>query len=218
MLPNEKIGKLSRIILISVLAIVMLASLSKSARGCNCTCNSGTPVQMYDMSYIVFSGKVTKIEDIQMETVTMLLKRAGTLKPEKTVTLEKSAVTVQKVTFDIEENLKEVLSNLKRGRSKTVEILSIPMGNCGTPTFKEGMKVFIFGSLREPLLSKEEAELPEEQRTEKIRLKAQADKFNENLPLYEISPCANASSLKEADIEAFRSLSQGKGLPPNYKQ
>jgi hypothetical protein len=199
---------------IIVFTFFILLCLSHTALACTCSANSIE--QTFDSSYAAFTGKVIKIEPIKIQQVTNWIIDAKTQKITR-ITDEShlSENELQKVTFEVIENFKEVRKDFTSGDSKTIEILTeIPKrGNCGL-LFKENANYLIFAGQRELLLSKEDAKLPQEKWTQQMILQSKADKLNEHLPFYVTSVCSRTNLLEFAKegVEKVRILSR-IGLP-----
>jgi hypothetical protein len=198
---------------ITIFIFVVLVFLSPRILACSC---GGQSVEgAFDSSYAAFTGKVIKIEVIKIQNPTNSVIDAKTQKIRILDKVQLSETELQKVTFEVIENFKEVRNDFTRGHSKTIDVLTevIKDGNCGI-RFREGESFLVFGGKREPYLSKEDSKLAQEQRTEEMILQSQADKLNENLPIYVTSICSRTNLLKFAkeDVGKVRFLSR-IGLP-----
>jgi hypothetical protein len=199
---------------ITVFTFCVLLCLSRTALACTCTANDIE--HNFGSSYAAFTGKVIKIEPIKIQQVTNWIIDAKTQKIIRgTDESHLSETELQKVTFEVVENFKEVRKDFTRGDSKTIEILNkVENGSCGVMQFRENESYLIFGWQREPLLSKDDAKLHQEKWTKRMILQSKADKLNENLPFYVTSVCSRTNLLEFAkeDVDKVRNLSR-IGLP-----
>ena len=174
--------------LLAICAFAFLLLASQTALACSCSYSNVKGV--FSSSDAVFIGKVSKITTAKEASVGLLLKESGTLELLKTPRLEKSIYKVQNVSL-------EVIETFKGATEKNVVLYTslISNGSCGVP-FKVGESFLVFAGKTQPMLSKDEAVQPKENWTLEMRLKAEADKFNEKLPPYETSICSRTERLR----------------------
>lgn len=131
-----------------------------------------------------------------MASVGLLLKESGTLELLETPRWEKSFEEMQSVTLEVTESF-------KGATEKTFTLISWVYnggGSCGVP-FKVGESYLVFANKTQSLLSKEDADKPKESWTLEMRLNAEADEFNRNLPSYQTNICMRTDRLRFMDEE-----------------
>ena len=180
-------------------ALIILCGYSTNALGC--FCGMITTEQAFQESKVVFVGRVTKIERAKEASVGLLMKESGTLELVKQPRWEKSKDGAQVVTL-------EVIEAFKGTTDRTVSIMTSIYnggGTCGV-NFKKGESYLVFALERQPQLSPEQANLPRDQWTTEIKLKASADEFNTRLPALETSTCIPTQHMRWAtdDIKVIR--------------
>jgi hypothetical protein len=185
--------------LISICLFSFLVFLSSTAYACSCSFGSlrGT----FSSSDAVFIGKVSKIEIVKKARVGLLMKESGTLELLKIPRWEKSFEKMQIVTL-------EVIEPFKGATEKTFTLITRVYnggGSCGVP-FKIGESFLVFADKTQPLLSKEETDQPKESWTLEMRLNAEADEFNKQLPPYQTNICMRTDRLRfmNEEIEEIR--------------
>ena len=131
------------------------------------------------------------------------MKESGTLELLETPRWEKSIDKMRSVTLEIIEPFKGVTE-------KTIVLTTAVYnggGSCGVP-FKIGESYLVFAGKTQPMLSKEEIKQPKESWTLEMRLKAEADEFNKQLPPYETNICGKTNRLRfmKDEIEEIRNF------------
>ncbi len=168
-----------------------------------CSCSFGSLRNTFFSSAAVFVGKVIKIETVEEASVGLILKESGARKPLKNPRLEKSMRKVQSVTLEVVESFK--------GKMDDSFVLTTAIynggGSCGVP-FKVGESYLVFAYKTQPMLSKEETEKPKESWTQEMRLQAEADEFNEQLPPYGTNICVRTDNLRfmKEEVEEIRNF------------
>jgi hypothetical protein len=187
--------------LATVFILCLLSFLSQTAYACSCS--FGSLRDTFFSSDAVFAGKVIKIETVEEASVGLILKESGKLKPLKNPRFEKSVRKLQSVTFEVIESFK--------GTKDNSFVLTTAVynggGSCGVP-FKVGENYLVFAYKSRPMLSKEEAEQPKESWTLEMRLKAEADELNKQLPPYGTNICVRTDNLRfmKKEIEEIRNF------------
>ncbi len=174
---------------VTICTFCFLLFLSQTAFACFCDFPSLKGA--FSSSDAVFVGKVIKIETVKYTSVSLLMKESGTLELLKTPRWEKSVEKLRSVTLEVSEPFKGVTE-------KTFTLVTAVYnggGSCGVP-FKKGESYLVFAYKTRSMLSKEEYEQSKENWTLEMRLKAEADEFNKQLPLFGTSICSNTGNLR----------------------
>ena len=156
-----------------------------------CMCSMSSVESAFAGADVVFIGKVIKITPVKEASVGLLMKESGTLELLKNPRWEKSVYKARSVTLEVSDAFKGVTS-------QTIEVLtSVYDGGatCGV-NFRLGESYLVYAYKRRPLLSDDEAKLPKESWDQEIRLKAEADKFNEKLPSLSTNICTRTEHLR----------------------
>lgn len=187
-------------LLLTTCALSFLLSLPQTARACFCSFIGGVE-SAFASSEAVFVGKVVKIKTVKEASVGLLVKESGTLETLKTPRWQKSIKNIRSVTLEIIE--------LFKGDTVKTFVLTTEVynggGSCGVP-FKVGESYLVFAHKSQPAFSMEEAAQAKENWTPELRLKAEADKFNEQLPPYQTNICTRTDRLRfmKEKIETIR--------------
>jgi hypothetical protein len=193
-------------LLAAICTFAFLLFLPQTAHACFCS-DLGVK-STFASSEAVFIGKVSEITAARKASVYYLMGSVSDiLKSRGNGKWEKSLDKVQTVTLEVIEPLK--------GVTEKTFVLFTPTynggGNCGVP-FKAGESFVVFARKTQPMLSKEETEQPKESSTLEMRLNAEADGFNKQLPPYETNICARTNRLdfmKEELVEIRRFVKNG---------
>ena len=174
-----------------------------------CLCGISSVEGAFAGSEVVFVGKVVKITPVKEASVGLLMKESGTLEFLKTPRWEKSVYKARSVTLEVVEAFKGVTT-------QTIDVLtSVYDGGatCGV-NFRLGQSYLVYAHKRQSSLSNDEAKLPKESWTQDIRLKAEADKFNEKLPPLSTGICSRTEHLRwvRDEIDKVRQMAKN-GLP-----
>jgi hypothetical protein len=161
-------------------------------------------------SKIVFIGKVTKIKHAKEASVGLLMKESGTLELLKEPRWEKSTYGARIVSFEISEAFKGTTN-------QTLDLVTSVYDHgatCGV-NFKTGETYLVYASDRRRELSPDQANVPKDQWTKEIQLKAAADQFNEALPALTTSICDRTRHIRWAknDVDAIRRILSDDTLP-----
>jgi hypothetical protein len=195
--------------LVAICALTFVLGLTQTAFAC--MCGNSSVEGAFAGSDVVFVGKVVKITPVKEASVGLLMKESGTLESLKTPRWEKSVYKARSVTLEISEAFKGVTA-------KTIDVLtSVYDGGatCGV-NFKLGESYLVYADKRRPELSAEQAKLSKESWTQEIRLKAEADKFNEKLPSLSTSICSRTEHLRwmKDEVDKVRQIAKNS-LPNN---
>lgn len=184
-----------------------LLGFTQTARACFC---GYRPVEdAFASAEIVFVGKVIRISSAKRATVGFVVKESGTFEVRKTPRLEKSFDKARIVTLEVTEAFKGV-------SSKTIDILSDVYnggGNCAV-NFKRGESYLVFAHPRQPLYVDENLKVDQQSRADEIRMKDEANKFNEKLPSLTTNICVRTqfSRFATAEVEKVRALTRERVL------
>jgi hypothetical protein len=173
-----------------------------------CFCSDFDAKISFLSAEVAFIGKVTEIRTSKkakvvysMPAVSDILKSRGNGRWEKSI----DKVSIVKL---------EVIEPLKGITEKTFVLFTERYnggGNCGV-LFKTGKNYLVFANKTQSLLSKDKSMQPKASWTLEMRLEAEADKFNEQLPSYETDICAGTdrlSFMKEKLLEIRNFLKEG---------
>ena len=191
--------------LIAICSLSFVLGFSQTARAC--TCGISSVEGAFAGSDVVFVGKVNKITPVKRASVGLLTKESGTLELLETPRWEKSVYKARSVTLEVSEAFKGVTT-------KTIEVLtSAGSTTCGV-NFRMGESYLVYANKRQPSLLDDEAKLPKERWTQEMRLKAEADKFNEKLPSLSTSICSRTGHLRwrKDEVDKVRHITKN-GLP-----
>src|ERR1051325_8165390 len=119
--------------------------------------------------------------------------------------MEKSVYKARSVTIEVVEGFKGV-------RTKTINVLTSIYdrgATCGV-NFRLGESYLVYAHKRRSALSDDEVKLPKESWTQEILLKAEADKYNENLPSLSTSVCSRTEHLRwvKDEVDKVRELAR----------
>jgi hypothetical protein len=189
--------------LIAICILGFVLCLSQTVRACSCrSVTVERAVAGYD---VVFVGKVIKITSVKEASVGWVIKESGTLERLKNPRWKKSVDKVRQVTLEVSEAFKGVTG-------KTIELFTDVYnggGTCGV-RFRIGESYLVYANKRRPLLSEDEAKLPKESWTKEIRLKAEADKFNQHLPALGTNICMRTQPFRfqwvKEEVEEIRRI------------
>jgi hypothetical protein len=186
---------------------ILLLFLSQTAHACFCSVVDAKTA--FSSSHAVFIGKVSKITTAKEASVGYSMQMMpGKLKLGENGKWEKSFDKIQNVTLEIIEPLK--------GVTEKTFVLSTAAynggGSCGVP-FTIGEAFLVFARKTQPMLTKDEAAQPKDNWTLDMRLKAEADKFNGQLPLYATDICARTERLRfmKQELSEIRSFIKDGG-------
>lgn len=187
---------------------IILFCFSQSAIACSVPYTEST----FASADAVFTGKVTKVVTLPAATVNLVVYKSGKPLNESDRYWEKSFYEVLTATIEISETFKGT-------PVKTIEITTSVFNDWrgyGVP-FKENESFLVYAYKRRVLLSDYEVRLPKEKWTLRTQLNAEADKFNEQLPLFATSICGGTFHIKhsnygENEIKKVRSFAKN-GLP-----
>jgi hypothetical protein len=193
--------------LVAICALTIVLGFTQTAHACMCGISSVEGA--FAGSEVVFVGKVIKITPVKEASVGLLMKEAGTLEPLKTPRWEKSVYKARSVTLEVVEAFKGVAT-------KTIDVLtSVYDGGatCGV-NFRVGESYLVYAHKRRLSLSDDEAKSPKESWTQEIRLKAEADRFNEKLPPLSTGICSRTEHLRwvKDEINKVREIAK-EGIP-----
>ena len=191
-----------------VLVNILIILLCISQPGIACT--SPITESSFFSADSVFIGKVTKVAASQAATVDLVSYKEGKL-------LNKSDWYWEKFLYKILNVIMEVNETFKGIPSKTVDVSTGVFDDYrkeNTVPYKVGESFLVYAYKRRPLISYFEHILIGKQKTEVI---AEADKFNELLPLFVTGLCSGTWRIKhsnygEDEIKKIRSIAKN-GLP-----
>jgi hypothetical protein len=190
-----------RSFLITICALSFVLGLSQTAHACECSLDSNSVEDVFAGADVVFVGKVIKVTSVKKASVALVMY------PNNQV-WKKFAREMQSVTLEVAEAFKGV-------SGETIEVTTdvYSPGSCGVQ-FKEGESYLVYAHKRQPLLSDDEAKLPQETWTQEIRLKAEADKFNGSLLWLSTNICWRTERLhlREEEVGKIRQIIKSK--PP----
>lgn len=186
--------------------IVILFCFSQSAIACSVP-YTGSAFASADA---VFVGKVTNVVTSQAATVDVVSYKSGKLLNKSDWYWEKSVYKVLSASIEVSEMFKGI-------STKTIEVYTPVFDDYRkdyTVPYKEGESFLVYAYKRRTLLSYFEHSFSHWQKPEVI---TEADKFNEQLPLFATTICGGTfhikhSSYGESEIKKVRSFAKN-GLP-----
>lgn len=174
-------------------AFVFVLCLPRQSFGCEC--RALTVAEAFAEAEAVFVGRAVETGVVKEASVYQTV-RAGTDWP-----WEKSVKEVGRATL-------EVVEAFKAAPGDAVEVTSglSPKG-CGVE-FKAGQIYLVYARKRRPFLNEDAAELPKDNWTEEMRLKAAAEELNAKLPPLTTGKCLRTAELSERaeDVNEIRRL------------
>src|SRR5678816_646584 len=123
------------------------------------------------------------------------MKESGTLELLKEPRWEKSTYGARIVSF-------EILEAFKGTTNQTIDLVTAVYDHgatCGV-NFKPGETYLVYASDRRRELSTDQANVPKDQWTKEIQLKAEADQFNKALPALTTSICDRTRHIRWATV------------------
>ncbi|MGQ0760830.1 MAG: hypothetical protein ACT4OT_02250 [Acidobacteriota bacterium] len=198
--------------LIAVFAVAFVLTAPSLARAC--MCGNTDAAGAFLSADVVFIGKVIKITHAKQASVGLLVKESGTLELLKVPRWEKSLDPARIVTL-------EVTDSLKGNAAKTFQLVTARYDNgatCGV-NFKMGESFLVYAHKQRHELSADEAKIPKNEWSKEIKLKAEADRYNQRLPAFETSLCARTERMRWAkdDLDVIRDILKN-GLPNNLRR
>ncbi len=175
-----------------------------------CMCDYVDAQDAFLSARLVFVGKVTNIVAGREAGVGLLMKESGALELLKQPRWEKSTDKVQIVTLEITEAFKGMTD-------KTINIVTAVYDHgatCGV-NFKIDETYLVYAYERRRELTTEQTNLPKNEWTKEVKLKWQADKFNERLPAFGTSICSRTERMLWAkdDVDMIRRILKGEIVP-----
>lgn len=193
--------------LVAIFVLSIVLGFTQTAHACVCGISSVEGA--FAGSDVVFVGKVIKITPVKEASVGLLVKESGTLEFLKTPRWEKSVYKARSVTLEVVEAFKGVTT-------QTIDVLtSVYDGGatCGV-NFRLGESYLVYADKRRSELSDDEAKLPQASWTKEIRLKAEAERFNQKLPSLSTGICSRTEHLRwmKDEVDKVRKITKD-GLP-----
>jgi hypothetical protein len=181
--------KMIKFILWIFITLGLMFGLKASINACTGTLNLNALALEAET---VFIGKAVKVENVKLAMVGLV----GNAPSNLVLFTPK----VQKLSFEVSELIKGKTSN-------TLEVLFQPSSCFRKFTNKESGSWIVFAYKWSPLLSNDESLLSEENRLKKKKLKAEADNFNQGLPVLEVF-AVPLSSIEEDKLETIKNIAK----------
>jgi hypothetical protein len=168
-----------------------------------CSCSGTSTTEGAFSSEVVFLGKVVKIEIAKRARPSLLVQEFGLL--VETPKWQMATSKIQIVTLEVIEPFKGVTE-------KTITLVTDFFDSCGVP-YKIEEKYLVFADNRQQMQTNNEIKIPKENWTQEMSSKAEADKFNEQLPQFETNICGKTGELsyRKKEISEIRNfIKKGK--------
>ena len=189
---------MARTSLITICALSIVLGLSQTVRACECSLDSQNVEGVFVGADVVFTGRVIKVVSMRMASVGLVSPNFSEWK--------KFEDEVQSVTLEVAEAFKGV-------SSETIEVTTsvYSAGSCGVQ-FEEGETYLVYAYERRPWLPVDKARQPKDTWTQELRVKADADKFNEGRPTLSTSICSRTAELRfrEQEVDKIRQIIKGR--------
>src|SRR5215831_173915 len=207
--------RMKRLLLIFGGAVLILGIPRISAA---CMCSYVDAQEAFLDAKLVFAGKVTTVAAGKEARVTyrfLTTSVSGRLEFLNEVLWEKSVEPVQIVTLEITDPFKGMAG-------ETVDVTTAVYnggGTCGVD-FKVNETYLVYAYERRRELTAEPSNVPGARWTKEIKLKSQADKFNQRLPLLVTNVCVRTERMQWAgeDVGILHRIANGEINPQRTKR